>query len=619
MAMTMRQLSLLYTGSVPKGLVNSDFYHPLPYLDFSPPPGQVLLERGWCPSEVEVFEDFASSYDVEIVKFFAGALQRPRMHQDHTGCSAESCEKDQIVEETYKTVHTTEECRCLPVEVQGKELESFLKENRIPTLFISEDLELEFVDSEEYPYVCISHVCELLPLWYTILVLINLCLGSHGRGNPFENSLPSCQLGQLREYISDLTENNPGLRLQGKRVALWIDTLCIPVALNLREQRLRAIGLLAKTYRDAAATLVLDRELEIINSRQVPLLELGLRILCSGWVRRLWTLQEGTLASHPTKEERKLYFQFLDGALRYETLQETEEHKLVAKYSHNRHRDYLTYYRDVRLALEMRLPCLMNLQKQELEDDQLGRFHDLCDAVSRRSCSKKEDEPICMATLMGLDLEEILKEETLEGRLGVFFQLMEAVPGELVFLRNVKKLQLEPFRWAPASLLTENDGLEKWRWYPTTRVGVCGETGLHVSYHGFIIAGTEQERVLDSRCVFRDSEDRTECVLDKIRSNDGSTTLLLPSNAALVFSNQKEYSNTTNKAGILTYFRAVVLDVEDKVSIDLPDESKTPRWQYYGTIVGHADFVVDDPAVGDQELLRLEGTWTHDLQLWCIT
>jgi hypothetical protein len=68
----------------------------------------------------------------------------------------------------------------------------------------------------------------------------------------------------------------------GTRPALWLDTLCIPVTKSLREYRNKAIGLLGKTYEIADSVLVLDRELEQINTQRVSLLEQDLMMSFSG-------------------------------------------------------------------------------------------------------------------------------------------------------------------------------------------------------------------------------------------------------------------------------------------------------------------------------------------------
>jgi hypothetical protein len=62
-----------------------------------------------------------------------------------------------------------------------------------------------------------------------------------------------------------------------------------------------------KTYENAAKVLVLDSELEAASAK-AHAEEVLIRITCSGWMRRLWTLQEGALT-------RILLFQFKERAI----------------------------------------------------------------------------------------------------------------------------------------------------------------------------------------------------------------------------------------------------------------------------------------------------------------
>ncbi|KAL9577670.1 MAG: hypothetical protein Q9203_007373 [Teloschistes exilis] len=61
-------------------------------------------------------------------------------------------------------------------------------------------------------------------------------------------------------------------------------------------------------YTEASHVLVLDSSLEQVECVGLHLTEVGLRIFTTGWMRRLWTLQEGALP-------QKLWFQFRDMAV----------------------------------------------------------------------------------------------------------------------------------------------------------------------------------------------------------------------------------------------------------------------------------------------------------------
>jgi hypothetical protein len=89
-------------------------------------------------------------------------------------------------------------------------------------------------------------------------------------------------------------------------VLFWLDTICFPVHSPAAADL--ALIAMRKTYADADRVLVLDRYLEAIASKPLLHTESLVRILCSSWTRRLWTLQEGALA-------KSLYFQFADEAI----------------------------------------------------------------------------------------------------------------------------------------------------------------------------------------------------------------------------------------------------------------------------------------------------------------
>jgi len=103
-------------------------------------------------------------------------------------------------------------------------------------------------------------------------------------------------------------------------MALWIDTLCIPVAKSLRDYRSKAIVLLAKTYKDADAVLVLDRELEQLDTERSSLLEQELLMSFVGWMP---TLRKSTFqtadpdAGFPPTSEISISYQRLCFAVKH--------------------------------------------------------------------------------------------------------------------------------------------------------------------------------------------------------------------------------------------------------------------------------------------------------------
>lgn len=87
---------------------------------------------------------------------------------------------------------------------------------------------------------------------------------------------------------------NPIRQYRQKPLALWIDTLCVPIE---KRYRTLAIGRMKEVYAKADMSIVLDSELQAFDFQGCPDEEIAIRIGLSGWMRRAWTFQEGFLAT----------------------------------------------------------------------------------------------------------------------------------------------------------------------------------------------------------------------------------------------------------------------------------------------------------------------------------
>jgi len=139
--------SLIWTGTRPtEGMAQlSDFA----FVD--------LEEKGWCKSELAILEDG------DLI--FASLLPRPRI-MDHSHCGNVICGAYQTDEVTYKSRHVKDWCCCDFIEVKSDALTSVLSKDEVPKLVITEELELQMVSEQDYPYVAISHVCMFDPTTY---------------------------------------------------------------------------------------------------------------------------------------------------------------------------------------------------------------------------------------------------------------------------------------------------------------------------------------------------------------------------------------------------------------------------------------------------------------------
>ncbi|KAI0749838.1 hypothetical protein C8Q80DRAFT_1164244 [Daedaleopsis nitida] len=439
-----------------------------------------LLERGWCDSELGLLDHH------EL--FVASLLERPRA-RSHSSCTDRLCYAYQTDEATYQTAHVDEGCTCDFVGAQTEELTDVLSQGNVPAVVITENLEVLVVRSDQYPYIAISHV------W------------ADGLGNPRDNALPACQLRRLREFVSALhgtqSPTSPAeygtLAAKARSgfahtptstplgpvtpVALWIDTLCVPVHPIAKTYRKKAIELMGRTYNDARAVLVLDRELEIVNSATAAFLELGIRILCSGWMKRLWTFQEATLASEAHGEDR-IFFQMRDGPFPYRKYdrERTEATALDGRTTGiDAPERALLDEIGVILLLGEQIPSV-RVMREGTGSGVWSPFKVIFSSIEHRTTSKAEDIPLCLASLMGKDVSSILSSTNLEQRMASFYMVMRTIPAGLIWNQGAQRLGMAPFRWAPLSLA--ECGASSCMGWPN--FGVCDAAGLHIQYPGFI-------------------------------------------------------------------------------------------------------------------------------------
>lgn len=112
-----------------------------------------LQKQGWCFSEMRMLS--ALNRELPYV-FFATTLKRYPL--SHGGCSEFQCMADQINEETYEIRHIDPGCQCTPAYADVDQLCSILSRGEIPTILVSQDLQLQVIS--DHKFVAISHVCK---------------------------------------------------------------------------------------------------------------------------------------------------------------------------------------------------------------------------------------------------------------------------------------------------------------------------------------------------------------------------------------------------------------------------------------------------------------------------
>jgi hypothetical protein len=237
---------------------------------------------------------------------------------------------------------------------------------------------------------------------------------SQGMGNSKANALPLCQIKKLWEFVEELGPHSS---------ALWIDTISVPVS---EEWKRLAISKLREVYSTAAKVLVVDRDLLKVGDHW---LERRFQVLASEWMTRLWTLQEGRLT-------RQLYFQLKDEAVSVDNL--------MVRYATP---DY-----DFSSCLSC---CLVDTGEVlhihfGVEESVSQTFLNIIEDLSPRSVTYPSDEPICIATLLGLKLENFHPYPTMID----IYRSVESIPQNVLFVET-PRLKVDGFRWAPATFLEQ--------------------------------------------------------------------------------------------------------------------------------------------------------------------
>ena len=380
---------------------------------------RLLGRSGFCPSQIEIM--IRSSASLQFLYFFAS------MHDSvsagrHGLCDNVKCVAYQTDFQNYATQHVNRTCRCDDFCVDLSSLNNILETGALALLRIRgadtlDQLTVEVVASQpDSRYLALSHV------W------------ADGLGNAKANALPLCQLLQLGKLTQSLRAK---LELGDPQYELlfWCDTLCCPASPG--EGKNRVLAQMKSIYEQATCVLVLDASLRPYKSEAMLPEEVCARIIASGWMRRLWTLQEGAVSA----DKGSLWFQFRDEAVNFRFLWR----EIVKMFHGNSSRKGL--------ATNMidRMGFLRSLFHSEADAD----LATIDTAFKTRSVSVSSDEPLLIGTLLGLDVARILNgsDETRTHRMwSLMPAAVDGIPKSIVF-RLGPRLKEEGYRWAPSTML----------------------------------------------------------------------------------------------------------------------------------------------------------------------
>lgn len=215
-------------------------------------------------------------------------------------------------------------------------------------------------------------------------------------------------------------------------------------------------------YEQATHVLVLDAALSVHDAAPLTAADVLLRCFASSiWMRRLWTLQEGVLA-------KSLFFQFKDQPVHARSL-------MNMLYNSEDFRCKILWFdlNNEWNRLNELNPDAENTGAVAKDRHRYKMYRRIQGALDFRAVTYPSDEPICIATLLGLDLGRITKsseglgyskadeEERAERRMRELWRMLAendvgGIQPGIVFMVD-KPLRTEGFGWAPKSLLGSLD------------------------------------------------------------------------------------------------------------------------------------------------------------------
>ena len=391
----------------------------------------VLLERSnCCPSQVQMLlKDFGSP---QALSFVASCYQEDQAQALHASCNESRCRAG-YSDSGQMPCHVNEFCKCKPLQTDEGSLVDCLRSGRLPLLRVDEDMDLDEMSIEVVPssdstsYVALSHV------W------------ADGLGNPTETALPRCQLARVKTFINNLdfgyvdSSTLPNYPEDASKLLLWCDSLCCPVISP--EGKNMALRQMYRTYDKATIVLVLDQDLIAPRGGRKSVDEACVRTATSRWMTRLWTLQEGALPAR----KNKLWFQFAETALPARSLYDHMARIRRTDISrcgimNSAMRRFLTF-------------TSLFAHSTILNDD--TRFSFVMMGLMYRSVTVPSDEPLIIATLLGLDLSPILASAPPK-RMNALWQMLGTSQhgiNKSILFHMGPKINERGFRWALQSVL----------------------------------------------------------------------------------------------------------------------------------------------------------------------
>ena len=298
---------------------------------------------------------------------------------------------------------------------------------------------------------------------------------ANGMGNPFDNSIPYCQLERIQGLVDDLCMNHLTGNRSSNTPGFWMDTLCCIVGDDeqSRKYKTESIKSMREIYHEAAAVLIIDPWLTSVPST-ADMSEICFRVYVAGWSRRLWTHQEGFLGKH-------VFYQLQDKPL---SLVDIDTYALEFQKKLARKGQYIDfpydassktsfYYSKVKSIID-------GIREGRFSQDRRAIYEQLGVSLGFRSPTNVDDERLCVASVAGLNVKDYTglsypevemneeekkayrekklprtareRQQTANLRMKQFLETIGNFNQGIIF-NNYRRLPVPGFRWAPISLL----------------------------------------------------------------------------------------------------------------------------------------------------------------------
>ena len=425
-----------------------------------------LTRAAWCCNDIARASETLS---LPTLIYAASIVRREEVPFDtHGPCTVDACVARDFRGKPYHTRHTHDESYDCGgflgwSDKQMDRMRQILDETGVPVLILDVDdtpspsppsVKIDVVDSTQTRYISFSHV------W------------ADGLGNQDGNALPVCQLLRLQKLASTLmgpeTESKSILsKFRTKKpMAIWIDTLCVP---RTKPHKSIAISRMNQTYAQAEKVLILDSEIYTQPYNNDPQVHL-LRLLASGWARRVWTMQEGALGSSNLHIQTSS--QTIDVTATAKSLSKAwEKQKVVMDAIDIDCASMWKMFSDLRAA-----------HSNDYWRDRVPAMAVSLNLLNGRACTNQGDAYLCLSGMIGLSPEvtrEIADLPVAE-RSMTLLRKLEYLPKGIIFSPG-PKLKTTGYRWACESFW-------KSQAYNDDEVAVFKEgLGLDVEYQGFVL------------------------------------------------------------------------------------------------------------------------------------